>query len=171
MDDAPALATVITQSFHRYSGVRQWFVPLLRLGVCEDFRYRLRSSEIHHVCFVACLSTDGSGGSVIVGTVELAVKYLHSMAIAPMKSPYISNLAVDLQYRRLGIARKLLNRCEVQVRRWNYGSIALHVLDNNEGAKELYRQCGYEIKHSEKNIGSLLFKQPHRLFLQKNLSP
>ncbi len=171
IEDAPALAMVIVNSFHRYSGIKQWFVPLLRLGIGEDLRYRLRSSpNSHHGCFVACL-LDERDTEIVVGTIEVTVKYVQSMAIAPMKVPYISNLAVDPQYRRLGIARQLLQRCEVQVKRWNYSNIGLHVLENNAGAKELYRQCGYETQHVERQLSSWIFNQPKRLFLQKNLSP
>ncbi|OKH11888.1 GNAT family N-acetyltransferase [[Limnothrix rosea] IAM M-220] len=171
IEDAPALAMVIVQSFHRYSDVRQWFVPLLRLGIGEDLRYRLRSlPNGHHACFVACLSDSRGSGSMIVGTVEVTVKYLHSRAITPIKMPYISNLAVDPQYRRLGIARQLLNRCEVQVKRWNYSSIALHVLEHNDAAKALYGQCGYHTQYAERQLSSWIFNQPRRLFLQKNLS-
>ena len=98
---------------------------------------------------------------MIVGTVEIAVKDISSMAIAPMKSPYISNLAVNPQYRRLGIAQQLLQRCEVQVRRWNYSSIALHVLVNS--SHYLCNPCCI-------HIACLLFMQQRRV-LQFGSSP
>lgn len=176
VDDALILAGIITNSFHRYDDLRQWFVPLLKLGVCEDLRYRLRSTESgknsqgHHACFVACLPLKNSSQSLMVGTIEVTVKYVSGMAIAPIRIPYISNLAVDPAYRRLGIASKLLQRCEVQVKRWNYGSIGLHVLANNEGAMELYQRSGYQVHHTERTLGSWFLAQPQRFFLQKNLS-
>lgn len=184
VDDALVLARIITDSFHQYSDLRQWFVPLLRLGVCEDLRHRLRFSDhgergspqetgrdrLQHVCFVACLPLENTSQSLIVGTVEVAVKYVSGRVIAPMKLPYISNLAVAPDYRRLGIARQLLQRCEVQVQRWHYGSIGLHVLETNQGAMELYRQLGYQVQQTEQTLGSWFFAQPKQLFLQKNLS-
>lgn len=176
VDDALVLAGIITESFHRYDDLRQWFVPLLRLGICEDLRSRLRSTSqgsddrLQHACFVACLPLQNTAQPLIVGTVEVAVRYVNSLAIAPMKLPYISNLAVAPNYRRLGIARKLLQRCDVQVKRWNYGSIGLHVLEKNQGALELYRRSGYQVQQTEQTPWSLFLSQPKRLFLQKNLS-
>lgn len=169
LGDAQALSGLITESFHRYSGFKQWLTPLFRLGIYEDLRYRLKSRDNHHICFVACLPV-GRSESIVVGTVELNVRYVNAQAIAATKAPYISNLAVTPQYRRLGIARQLLKRCEVQVQRWNYGNIALHVLENNTAGKQLYTQCGYQITQREKTLRSQLFNHPCRLFLQKNLS-
>lgn len=167
--DAQSLADVLTYSFHSRSGLKGLLLPLLRLGIYEDLLHHLLHPKPHHVCFVACLSLRG-GASMVVGTVEMSVRYVRSRAIAPIKIPYISNLAVAPEYRRLGIARKLLERCDVQVRRWRYDSIVLHVMENNQAAKRLYLQCGYEIQHADKTVSSWLFQQPRRLFLQKNLS-
>jgi GNAT superfamily N-acetyltransferase len=169
VEDAQSLADVLTYSFHPHSGLRGLVIPLLRLGIYEDLQHRLLNPKPQHVCFVACLSVRG-GASMVVGTVEMSVRYVRSRAIAPIKIPYISNLAVDPEYRRLGIARKLLERCDVQIKRWHYDSIVLHVMENNQAAKRLYLQCGYEIQHADQTVSSWLFKQPRRLFLQKNLS-
>ncbi|MEB3225748.1 MAG: GNAT family N-acetyltransferase [Synechococcus sp.] len=168
-DDVQALATVLTLSFHQYHGALGWLTPLLRLGVYEDLAQRIKEKKEHHACFVAALQTTSS--REIVGTVEISVRYLKTMAIAPTKAPYISNLAVNPQYRRLGIARRLLARCENQVRHWHYGSVALHVLENNEAAKQLYLSCGYDIKHVERPLSAWLLRRPRRLFVQKDLSP
>ncbi|MBV5257920.1 GNAT family N-acetyltransferase [Synechococcus moorigangaii CMS01] len=167
-EDARTLATVLTRSFHRYDGALGWLTPLLRLGVYEDLSQRLKQNKEHHVCFVAALQTTTSQD--IVGMVEISVRYLQAVAIAPTKVPYISNLAVNPQYRRLGIARRLLTRCETQVRYWNYCSVALHVLENNEAAKQLYLSCGYDVKYAERPLSAWLLQRPRRLFVQKDLS-
>ncbi|QCS50151.1 MULTISPECIES: GNAT family N-acetyltransferase [Cyanophyceae] len=169
LEDARALATVLTHSFHHYQGTWGWLTPLLRLGVYEDLHHRLKQTKEHHACFVAAMQT--ATAQEIVGTVEISVRYLNALAIAPAKAPYISNLAVNPQYRRLGIARKLLARCETQVRYWHYGSVALHVLENNEAAKQLYLSCGYDIKYAERPLSAWLLRRPRRLFVQKSLSP
>ncbi|MGB2925714.1 MAG: GNAT family N-acetyltransferase [Limnothrix sp.] len=166
--DAQPLADILTCSFHQYSGVRGWFVPVLRLGVYEDLRHRLRQSKPHHVCFVACLRENHC--AMPVGTVEVSVRYVRTRAIAPVKAPYISNLAVNPDYRRSGVARRLLQRCEAQVRHWHYDNIALHVLENNEAGKQLYLNNGYHVQEAEQSLGTWLMKRPRRLFLQKNLS-
>lgn len=172
VEDAASLADVLTSSFHGYGGIRAWFTPLLRLGVYEDIQSRLRQPKPHHCCFVACLPTSPRSVAVqVVGTVEVSVRYVRTQAIAPSRLPYISNLAVKPEYRRQGIARKLLQRCDAQVKKWNYGSIVLHVLDNNHAAQQLYLRCGYDIQYTETTLGSLLLQRPRRLFLQKSLSP
>lgn len=168
LEDAYGLADVLTYSFHDYGGFWAWVVPLLRLGVYEDLCHRLKQGKDHHACFVACIQE--ASEIVIVGTVELSVRYVKSLAIAPMKAPYIANLAVNPQYRRLGIARKLLARCETQVKYWRYSTVALHVLDNNEAAKQLYLGCGYQVKYTERPASAWLLGRPRRLFLQKDLS-
>lgn len=169
LEDARSLADVLTRSFHDYEGGWGWITPVLRLGVYEDLCHRLKNLKEHHACFVACLQV--AHGVEVVGTVEISVRYVKSLAIAPIKTPYISNLAINPRYRRLGIARKLLNRCETQGKYWRYGSVALHVLENNEAAKQLYLNCGYDIKYAERPLSSLILRRPRRLFLQKDLSP
>jgi ribosomal protein S18 acetylase RimI-like enzyme len=169
VQDARPLADVLTYSFHRYSGLRGLLVPILRLGVYEDLCHRLRQPKPQHMCFAACLRENRC--SVVVGTVEVSVRYLRTQAIAPIKSPYISNLAVNPDYRRLGVARRLPQRCETQVRHWNYSNLALHVLENNEAAKQLYLRSGYGVQQVENSLNSWLLNRPRRLFLQKDLSP
>ncbi len=166
--DARSLADILTCNFHHYSGLLGWVTPIFRLGVYEDLQHRLASPKDHNICFVACLSS--ASDSAIVGMAELSIRYLESLAIAPTKAPYISNLAVNLQYRRQGIAQRLLTRCETQVRYWNYASVSLHVLENNDAAKMLYFRRGYTVQHQEHHLGSWLLRQPQRLFLQKDLS-
>ncbi|NJN72364.1 MAG: GNAT family N-acetyltransferase [Limnothrix sp. RL_2_0] len=165
VQDARPLADILTYSFHSYSGLKGLLVPILRLGVYEDLSHRLRQPKPHHACFAACFRENRA--SVVVGTVEVSMRYLRTKAIAPVKFPYISNLAVNPDYRRLGVARLLLQRCETQVRYWNYSNLALHVLENNEAAKQLYLRSGYEVQQVENSLNSWLLKRPRRLFCKK----
>ncbi|WP_024545208.1 GNAT family N-acetyltransferase [Picosynechococcus sp. NKBG15041c] len=168
LDDARSLATVLTHSFHHHEHPWRWLTPVLRLGVYEDLCHRLKHQKEHHACFVAALQTGNT--QEVVGSVEISVRYLDALAIAPTRAPYIANLAVNPDYRRLGIARKLLARCETQGRYWNYNSVALHVLENNEAAKQLYLSCGYDIKYAERPLTAWLLRRPRRLFVQKDLA-
>jgi ribosomal protein S18 acetylase RimI-like enzyme len=100
----------------------------------------------------------------IIGTVEIA---LRNGFIC--ESLYISNLAVSYDYRRQGVARHLLLKCEQIAVEWGHQSLSLHVLEDNHPAKNLYLSLGYQLLETEISWQNWLFKSPKRLFLQKKL--
>lgn len=83
--------------------------------------------------------------------------------------PYVANLAVIASARRLGIARRLLERCERTARAWGYDRLYLHVLQNNTPARSLYHQQGYRLQAETSNSGFLGWSQPRQLLLCKVL--
>lgn len=87
----------------------------------------------------------------------------------PRKYLYISNLAVSPVYRRQGIARKLLLSCEPLALQWGYQEIYLHVLDDNEHAKQLYLKLNYNIDRVEAHRNRWLWPRPKCLLLRKSL--
>jgi ribosomal protein S18 acetylase RimI-like enzyme len=56
----------------------------------------------------------------------------------------IHDLAVLPQYRRRGIARALLHAAEDYARRQGCCRLTLEVLENNSGARDLYRRFGFD---------------------------
>jgi ribosomal protein S18 acetylase RimI-like enzyme len=115
------------------------------------------------------VKTDHSSNLIIVGTVEIT---LRSPALWSnhLQYPYISNLAVNKNYRRLGIGSQLLARCEQIALDWGYQETRLHVLDDNHSAKQLYRNNGYQISRTEANWGNLWLDYSPRLLLKKQIS-
>jgi ribosomal protein S18 acetylase RimI-like enzyme len=170
--DVATLAEILTDSFHPPTGFMRWAAPILRLGIYEDLRNRLRSPAPHYACFVAVASVPKPTGCFeeLVGTVEVA---LRSSSWQPRASqyPYISNLAVSQSCRRQGVARQLLVACERASLEWGYSDLYLHVLDNNHQARQLYLKAGYELHQAESSYTTLLFGRPKRLFLHKHLMP
>lgn len=168
--DLHSLAGVLTDSFHSGEGLMVWFQPLLKLGIYEDLRTRLRSRSPHYLCLVALLSmVDGEYKSdQIAGTVEMTLRYA-SQATGGVKYPYIANLAVQEQQRRQGIASKLMAHCDQTALIWGFRDIYLHVLEDNEQAKQLYLNCGYRFCHLEPSYLACLFKRPRRLLMHKHL--
>ena len=164
--DISELAATIVSSFYNYSGVLSWLHPFLQFTVGEDLRYRLRSSFPLYQCLVATL-VDENEGSLIVGTVEISLKV--SFWSSSSQYPYISNLAVKDSYRRQGIARQLLTKCEQLAHSWGYDAIQLHVLEHNKLAKQLYLNSGYQIVKKETYWDGLFNPNSTRLLLRKKI--
>lgn len=176
-EDTKAISSVLTQSFYNFPDLVNWVYPFLRFTINEDLRYRLRSHSPLYRCLVAKLvrpqdgdryQTDESNGDLVVGTAEIALRSL-SFWSTNLQYPYISNLAVHRDFRRLGIGSQLLSKCEQIALEWGYQETRLHVLDNNDSAKQLYCNNGYQISQIEANWANLWFDYSPRLLLKKQL--
>lgn len=173
IDDVPSLASILTDSFHPPTGLMCWMYPILKLGVCEDLRGRLRSNSANYSCLVATTRTIRSGlrQNVIIGTAELSVRSNYSSRsrlISPY--PYIANLAVARSYRRQGAAKKLLGECDRVARSWGFSEVSLHVLEDNDRARQLYFKQGYQLLKTESSLASWFCRNPKRLLLSKQIS-
>ncbi|MEB3273686.1 MAG: GNAT family N-acetyltransferase [Prochlorothrix sp.] len=187
--DLHALADLLTTCFHSKTH-RAWFYPLLRLGVCEDLRQRLKNAGPHYACWTAWQQgfTQPDPWLLprpplreLVGTVEVDVRHpapwapggsWRSQAGGPTTTyPYVSNLAVSPTARRRGIARHLLQMGEQTARHWGFSKLYLHVLENNSQARQLYAEAGYrQVRVDAHWLGQRLGR-PRQLFLEKDLAP
>ena len=163
LKDIKALANVLVQSFHVSQNWFSWLYPLLKIGICEDLRTRLRSKSPYYQCLVALVLEQEE----VIGTVEIS---LRDWFMSKTRSCYISNLAISASYRRQGIAKQLLLKCEKVAQEWNCNSLYLHVLEDNLAAKKLYLSSGYQWQRAENSLQHLLFKQPRRLLLEKKIN-
>jgi ribosomal protein S18 acetylase RimI-like enzyme len=170
--DLKPLTQVLSESFHPSQGMMAWVSPLLKLGIYEDLRTRLHQDNPHYLCLVASITNTSAHYEDIVGTAELSLRSNFSWFSESEEQnyPYISNLAVKPACRRQGVARQLLLCCEQTAINWGFNQVALHVLENNDQAQQLYFNNGYQLHRLESTLGSLLFKQPRRLFLNKYIS-
>ncbi|MGL5063655.1 MAG: GNAT family N-acetyltransferase [Microcoleus sp.] len=176
--DLTQLADILALSFHSRKGFVEWVYPLLRLGIYEDLKNRLRCRSEHYICLVAEIVSCGSSGGErfatpgehIAGTVEMALRSRLAWQVPSADYPYLSNLAVHPQYRRLGIAQQLLCSCEQTALQWGFSEIYLHVLENNHAARQLYDRAGYRLEQVDGHWSNWLLGQPRRLFLRKQLS-
>ena len=166
--DLTTMAEILTDSFHSRTGLMGWVYPMLRLGIYEDLRNRLRSTSPHYVCLVAV--TAGSRED-LAGTVELTLRPSPSWPTHNSGYPYISNLAVRKSCRRQGVAQQLLFACERMSTEWGYHDLYLHVLENNHPARQLYLKTGYQLRQVESTYSASLLGRPKRLFLNKHLPP
>jgi ribosomal protein S18 acetylase RimI-like enzyme len=174
-DEIHCVADIITRSFHFDRGWMAWFTPLFKIGIAEDLRNRLRTrvpTSIHHkpqqqVCSIAlCVDREQS---YISGTVEVGVRTAERYRQSHYRYVYLSNLAVSKDFRRRGVAQKLIESCEQQTTDWGYTEIHLHVMGNNERGRNLYQKLGYEVISSEFVWSIIPWHRPERLFLRKQL--
>lgn len=161
---------ILAESFPLSPHYLQWLLPLMRVGIQEDLRSRLRSTSPNYGCFVAVDTTRSTKREdFLVGTVEVGLRN-DSPWFKANSYPYLSNLAVREGYRRQGIAQKLLLTCDNVVTGWGFSELYLHVLETNHQARQLYWKTGYRLEKAQSSFASLLFGQPRRLFLRKNLT-
>jgi ribosomal protein S18 acetylase RimI-like enzyme len=167
--DLNDLADVLATSFHSRTGWNRWLYPVLRLGIYEDLKHRLRSNNRQYLCLVAlhevCAQNDPDR-AMVAGTVELTLRSAFPWSVSGFQYPYIANLAVRSQSRRQGIAGELLLTCETVAKEWGFTNIYLHVLEENHRARQLYAKLGYRLHRTETS----LFGTSNRLFLHKRLS-
>lgn len=189
--DLGTLAEVLTSSFHDRQGWMSWMYPLFYMGIYEDLKSRLRLKTAHYACLVAvpqAIASDSSPdilagdrpdddpapGSLpenppILGTVELSRRQLLFWPADQPRHLYISNLAVQENHRRQGIAHQLLATCDKIARDWGYQEIYLHVLENNHAARRLYWKAGYRLHKIESHLSTWLLNSPRHLYLRKQL--
>ncbi|WP_107667680.1 GNAT family N-acetyltransferase [Cyanothece sp. BG0011] len=168
LQDIKALSEVLTLSFHPAKGWLSFLQPILKLGVYEDLRSRLRGTVPYYCCLVAVETTSTLTNTTekIIGTIELSLKSGFNSHYL-----YISNLAVIQSHRRQGIAKQLLQQCEEIASKWGHNTLNLHVLDENYVAKKLYLSNGYQVSETELTWPSLPLFRSQRLLLKKHLNP
>lgn len=175
MEDTKAISSVLAKSFYEFPEFANWIYPLLQFTINEDLRYRLRSRSPNYSCLVVKLvepsqsDRQPESNQTIVATAELTLRSVSFWSSEP-QHPYISNLAVRHDYRRLGIGSQLLTKCEEIALDWGYTETRLHVLDRNESAKQLYCRNDYQITQIENSWGNLWFDCSSRLLLKKQIS-
>jgi ribosomal protein S18 acetylase RimI-like enzyme len=142
--DLPSISALLVRNFQLYPPGMGWLTPVMRRGVLEDLRQRLRHAGKYYACYRAVL------GNEIVGTAELSlrpvqVRYGWLWQGKSDRAPYLANLAVETRHRRRSVARQLMITCEQQAEAWGYGQIYLTVMADNQAARSLYENAGYEI--------------------------
>lgn len=168
--DLHEISEILTDSFPLSPSFMPWLNPIIRVGIHEDLRSRLRSTPPNYACLVAIdTSYPSIDEELVVGTVEIGLRTGNPWQPRSSQYVYLSNLAVRRSTRRQGVAQQLLMACERSVLDWGYRSIYLHVLETNEQAKQLYFKLGYEVEEIQPSWNSFLFGQPKRVLLRKEL--
>ena len=173
--DLISIAEVLTSSFHSPEGTWGWLYPILRVGIYEDLRNRLNTRKNHYACLVAVLRDTRSLANVAglgdqpIGTVEISLRQPPLHLFRHNGYLYLSNLAVQADYRRQGVAQQLLQMAERIAIDWGFRELYLHVLENNHQAKRLYWKAGYRLKSVEHSPIAIILGRPRQLLLVKQL--
>ena len=178
LDDLDQLANILANSFYSQLGWRRWIHPLMKIGIYEDLKQRLRSRSTHYACLTAVRGAPSPNADsrlteiegVIVGTVELSTRNNYLWRIRHPRQLYLSNLAVDANCRRQGVAKQLLSACEQVAFEWGFQELYLHVMEDNTGARRLYQKTGYRLYQSEYGLATWLWGKPKRLLMLKKVS-
>lgn len=168
--DLPQVADVLTGSFYPSLGWRRCLYPILRFSIYEDLRQRLQNNQRYYRCLAAITPASSHDQNRVVGTVEMSYRRYSWRAFNEPQQIYLSNLAVQENHRRRGVARMLLQFAEQQALEWGFRNLYLHVMADNRRARQLYQQMGYEVQYAEMTLLSLLNVQPRRLLLKKVVS-
>jgi len=78
----------------------------------------------------------------IVGFVDVDKRKGTHISDAPR--PYLSDLAVHTEFRRRGVAKALIRRCEQQAMDWGEDYLNLRVDKENDGGLKMYEDLEYE---------------------------
>ena len=169
--DLHEVAEVLAKSFYPPLGWQRWFYPLFRFSIYEDLKQRLQGGHEHYRCLTAIAPDRHTRQPTVVGTVEVAYRQPTLWTFNRSQWVYLSNLAVGQGYRRQGVARRLLQAAERLSLDWGFQELSLHVMANNNQARQLYQTMGYQIHRMEPTLFSLLNFQSSRLLLKKNVGP
>lgn len=159
VQDVPAIAQVLTCSFYPQS----WLRPLWQWSINLDLRLRLGEPAPRYACLVATVDQRA------IATVEICTR---AIAVRPwhyLVYPYIFNLAVHPQWRRQGIAKRLLMATEPIAKQWGFSCIFIHVLAKNHSACQLYYQTDYKLFRQDNSWRNWLWGGSPRLLLRKSL--
>ncbi|MGB3299869.1 MAG: GNAT family N-acetyltransferase [Phormidesmis sp.] len=169
--DLAQIVTVLLTSFYAQAKATHWLYWLLRMGIQEDIRVKIKSPAGQYACVVATtLHPTSAQSGAVIGTAEVSQRPCETWQLFPPKRAYLSNLAIDPAYRREGVAQQLIATCESVALSWGFHSVYLHVMADNVAAQALYARAGYQQREVSNPVLSRLGIRTQRLLLSKRVS-
>jgi len=96
------------------------------------------------------LAGDADNSHVLVATdaenkaVAIAMYTIKPELLSSATSAHLEALAVNPEFLRQGLAKKLIDVCAAQSKQKGAESMSLHVFGNNTRARALYKACGFD---------------------------
>lgn len=168
--DLTQMVNVLLISFYTQVQATQWLYWILRIGIQEDIKVKIKSPTTQYACLVATtVHPDSAPSDEVIGTAEVSQRPCETWQLFPRKRAYLSNLAVSPAHRRAGAAQQLLSTCENIALSWGFHAVYLHVMADNAAAQALYSQAGYQLCEVSNPVFSGLGLRPQRLLLSKQM--
>ena len=97
---------------------------------------------------------DESGPTIFFAEVDRSAKLAGRIRMLKWWNQfgYVEDLAVNPEYRGLGIGRKLLERGVQWARENNFPGVMLETQDDNVAACMLYQSCGFVLSGFDRNV-------------------
>jgi GNAT superfamily N-acetyltransferase len=152
-DDAPALArlrTAVAVRLTEVYGKGHWSSAVAERGVLRGLRYAR--------VLVA------RSGPTILGTLRLATKKPWAIDVsyftAAKRALYLTDMAVDPEWQRQGIGRRLMAEAADVARAWPASAIRLDAYDAAAGAGDFYAKCGLT------EVGRVTYRQVPLIYFE-----
>jgi len=155
--DVPELVSfhsLVSQDLARRSGGNRWSSPTV-----NGLLFTMKSATI----FVA-----RQRGSVIAALTLSRRKpwAIDKRFFAPSSNPlYLTGMAVHPLHQRIGIGRFCIERAQSIALRWPSDAIRLDAYDNQTGAGEFYRKCGFT------EVGRARYRDIPLIYFEMLLAP
>jgi ribosomal protein S18 acetylase RimI-like enzyme len=135
-----------------------WLSNYIGFSVSGGDRLKVPSLRNTHHSIILVATDPRSSFDRPIGIVEVCLDEISGHLFSPVrnlfqsnkainKEPYLCNLAISKDYRRLGLGRFLCEACEnIAVTVWAKENMYLHVERSNQPAVRLYENMGYQEK-------------------------
>ena len=118
--DLTPLVSVLLDSFYTQAKATQWLYWILRIGIQEDIKAKIKVPANQYACLVATtIHPDSAHSDRVIGTAEISQRPCETWQFFPPQRAYLSNLAISPEHRRRGAARQLISTCETVARGLN----------------------------------------------------
>jgi len=154
---------IIMRSFYNTTS-DAWCLQLYRMAELNRLQqgFPYADTRGQHRMFVAVSKADDTnrreGKEKIVGFCDIDIRAPNrptQYAFNPR--PYLSDLCIDPDWRRRGVARKLIQACEEFCVKMKKNEVYIRVERSNEAGLKLYRGLGYdEIERRDSTDGKLV---------------
>jgi ribosomal protein S18 acetylase RimI-like enzyme len=138
LPDLGVVSDLIMTSFYTGENTRSPWRQMFRLGELNRLQQNFPYDDVRHSMLVAsCRSTHE-----IMAFVDIDARPAKRLQDPPR--PYLSDLSVDPDWRRNGIASKLIQECEHLAIKMGKNELFIRVERNNTPALHMYEGLGYQ---------------------------
>jgi ribosomal protein S18 acetylase RimI-like enzyme len=157
--DLGMCADVVISAF--YPNYKNPFKHMVRMAELSRLQQGFSYDKSQHVMYVATESVEennSNNNNMIVGFCDIDLRPPNQpMPFSYNPRPYLSDLCVHSEYRRRGIGRELILRCEEFCVKAGKDRVYVRVEGNNTAAMDLYNRLGYVVVDNPDSFeGSIL---------------